>query len=500
MASPVVQSRPMLGARAASPVARVVFQSQGPSASPHSCRSPVLQGRSPPASLGASPLQLPHAAGEGFGGGSFLATMSPSGGASAVRSAACLPSWQQQYQQQAQQQAAVPGVSRTHALPVSLSGRMLDFESPSHSFCYLHRERTTEGAPPPVGAAPSAYPATARAYQAQGLPQSFSAGAARPVATVAPVLPSAAVVASASSSAAAASVPAPLPLRSSFSKAWAEDAPLAAAYPVAAAPGVQSWRSEHGGVDFMVPFAARALEAGGKPNGSFASCRLSHASTAMGSFPTEASSARSSSFSYSAQLPPASASIMPPARLPDVSSVSDEYSYPSADLQALLQYLDWLMAQQLRFTEVTYLMNDFRWWGIPMKHHGFVLKATRQGLAFSEYLTLDFSRRGILWDTFDERPDHPEGTSYARTYKIDKDPHVLRRYCAETQPFSWPHNDCETWAKGLLRVLDVRDRYLAPGPVHSSKSARGAAGSTGLGLDCSGGRPRGGGGAIGCFP
>lgn len=130
-----------------------------------------------------------------------------------------------------------------------------------------------------------------------------------------------------------------------------------------------------------------------------------------------------------------------------------EYSEPSADLEALLKFLDVLRKEGSRFTEVTYIVNNWSLGGvIPLKHHGFVMKAEGYG-----FLTLDFSRRGILWDTFDEYPDYPEGTVFARRHRVDFDPAQLSLYCEETQPFSWPGNDCAKWSQGLLQALRLRD-------------------------------------------
>lgn len=135
------------------------------------------------------------------------------------------------------------------------------------------------------------------------------------------------------------------------------------------------------------------------------------------------------------------------------SSDDVEYSEPSADLEALLRFLDELTQAGSRLTELTYIVNNWKLGGlIPLKHHGFVIKAGRHG-----FLTLDFTRRGILWDTFEEYPDYPEGTVLARRHRIDFEPAQLKLYCQETQPFSWPGNDCSAWSKGLLKAARVRD-------------------------------------------
>lgn len=124
---------------------------------------------------------------------------------------------------------------------------------------------------------------------------------------------------------------------------------------------------------------------------------------------------------------------------------------PSTDLNALLDLLTKLKRDRVRLTEVTYIINR---WGIGpilfMKHHGFVIKC--EGLGF---LGLDFGRKGIMWDTYDEFPDLPDHVCFAKKYKIDTDPLKLKSYCEATKPFDWLQHDCAAWAAGLLKVMHV---------------------------------------------
>lgn len=130
-----------------------------------------------------------------------------------------------------------------------------------------------------------------------------------------------------------------------------------------------------------------------------------------------------------------------------------EYSQPSDDLKGLLAHLDSMAKQGSRMVEVTYIVNAWTLGGIiPLQHHGFVIEFEGFG-----WLTLDFTRRGILWDTFEEYPDNPEGTVLAKRHRINADVNILRKYCAETKPFFWPGNDCSQWSQGLLRTLRIRD-------------------------------------------
>lgn len=137
--------------------------------------------------------------------------------------------------------------------------------------------------------------------------------------------------------------------------------------------------------------------------------------------------------------------------VPSMEGDECEFSEPRADLEGLLQYLDALRKGGARLTEVTYIVNGWTLGGIiPLRHHGFCVKCEEFG-----YLTLDFSRRGILWDTFEEYPDLPEGTIFAKKYHINVDPGILWGYCKDTKPFSWPGNDCSHWASGVMRVMRI---------------------------------------------
>lgn len=130
-----------------------------------------------------------------------------------------------------------------------------------------------------------------------------------------------------------------------------------------------------------------------------------------------------------------------------------EYSEPRDDIEGLLEYFEGLKDMGVRLTEVMYVVNSWTLGGvIPLWHHGFIVKAEDTG-----YLTLDFSRRGILWDTFEMYPDVPDGTLFAKKYLINVDPDIIKSYCKNTKPFSWPNNDCQNWAKGMMKVMNITE-------------------------------------------
>jgi len=135
---------------------------------------------------------------------------------------------------------------------------------------------------------------------------------------------------------------------------------------------------------------------------------------------------------------------------------SVEYSEPRADLDGLVEYFEGMTSLGKRFTEATYVVNSWTFGGvIPLWHHGFVLQAEDHG-----FLTLDFSRRGILWDTFDTFPDLPDSTVFVKKYDVDVSPRRIRTYCEETKPFSWHSNDCRRWARGVMQVMNITEDPL----------------------------------------
>lgn len=142
-----------------------------------------------------------------------------------------------------------------------------------------------------------------------------------------------------------------------------------------------------------------------------------------------------------------------------------EFSEPSADLEGLLSYLEGLLREGRMITEVTYTVNRWTLGGvIPLHHHGLVLR-----IEDISYLSLDFSRRGILWDTFDDDPDFPDGTIFAKKYHVNASVGGVKAYCETTEPFSWLRNDCAHWARGFMQVMSIfedpfedRSAFLKP--------------------------------------
>lgn len=122
------------------------------------------------------------------------------------------------------------------------------------------------------------------------------------------------------------------------------------------------------------------------------------------------------------------------------------------DLEGLYGFFDELQNDGVKLVETTYIVNKWALGGIiPFTHHGFCFKTSR-----GEYFSLDFSRKGIVWDTYgDEPPELPDGTTFTQVFRIDADPAPVRRYCEETKPFQWMKNDCESWSQGLMVVLDI---------------------------------------------
>lgn len=164
---------------------------------------------------------------------------------------------------------------------------------------------------------------------------------------------------------------------------------------------------------------------------------------------------------------------------PPTTIEDDTESEGSTDLNGLLQYLEDMRERHSRFLEVTYVVNCWLLGGvIPLKHHGFILRREDDS-----YLTLDFTRRGILWETFSEFPGLPDGTMYAQTHPCSVDPAQVKFYCHTTKPFSWPGNDCSHWARGLLQIMMVLEDphgYHGEYPATSNLNSVSCIGSKGF--------------------
>jgi len=142
------------------------------------------------------------------------------------------------------------------------------------------------------------------------------------------------------------------------------------------------------------------------------------------------------------------------------------------DMEGLVQLMTQLREEGVRLREVTYVINRWSLGGIiPMTHHGFIFRTSRGGSnseTLPEFFTLDFGRKGIVWDVMDESPDLPDNTFYTKLYNIDMDTFPVQKYCQETPPFNYPFYDCESWAKGMLAALNL-DK--APGRISKDMCA-----------------------------
>lgn len=125
------------------------------------------------------------------------------------------------------------------------------------------------------------------------------------------------------------------------------------------------------------------------------------------------------------------------------------------DLKGLLAYLDELQLRDIELLEAVYIGNKWLWQGmITFEHYGFVFPTSA-----GEFLTLDFGRSGIVWDVFDDYPDHPDNTFLVQRYSINNRRvfQTLRKYIQETKPFIFLIRDCQTWCLGLQKELEMEN-------------------------------------------
>jgi len=139
-----------------------------------------------------------------------------------------------------------------------------------------------------------------------------------------------------------------------------------------------------------------------------------------------------------------------------VDDDSDDEGRTACDnLVGLLQYLDELQSRKARIIQVTHVVNRWIIDGVvlPMKHHGLVFK-----VGPSTYLRTHLVREGLAWKVYDAFPPLPETTCQSETYKVNSSVAPLRKYCAETEEWSWPNNDCDAWARGAMQAVGAEDR------------------------------------------
>jgi len=128
----------------------------------------------------------------------------------------------------------------------------------------------------------------------------------------------------------------------------------------------------------------------------------------------------------------------------------------NTDLNNLLSMLEDLTQSGVWLTEVQHIINSWTLAGfIPMKHHGLVIRTSA-----STCFSLDFGRKGIVWDVFPMEPLLPEGTTFEQRFPIHRaysDPARVEQYCSQNEEFSFFGNDCEKFAEGLLQEMGCRD-------------------------------------------
>lgn len=149
----------------------------------------------------------------------------------------------------------------------------------------------------------------------------------------------------------------------------------------------------------------------------------------------------------------------------EVTEVADECR---TDLGGLVTYLEKLRHKGVRLEEATLVGNTWHYLGvIPFEHYGFILPTS-----LGEYLSLDFSRKGIVWEIFDDYPDMPDGTFLVQRFSVNASRpwETIAQYCKQTKPFSFMFNDCKTWCSGFQKALSME--LVQSQLKHESQGAR----------------------------
>lgn len=138
----------------------------------------------------------------------------------------------------------------------------------------------------------------------------------------------------------------------------------------------------------------------------------------------------------------------------DSTDDGEDLCVPNTDLVQLLALLERLSRSGFALNEATLIGNEFSYYGLCFEHHGFVLPISKNG----EFLSLDFSKRGIVWELWDDFPDMPDGTVLVERYKFDNTDvwDILIQHCKDTEPFNAFSYNCKAWCKELQDALEMK--------------------------------------------
>lgn len=124
------------------------------------------------------------------------------------------------------------------------------------------------------------------------------------------------------------------------------------------------------------------------------------------------------------------------------------------DRTNLFRYLDQLAAEGSCFTSFTMVINQWNLGGVVrLLHHSCILSEA----SGCRHLKFDFGRWGIGWVLLEDFPEHPKGTCQIETFQICADPHLIKNFCLQVQPFSWTSNNCSSFTKGIMKELSLPD-------------------------------------------
>jgi len=131
----------------------------------------------------------------------------------------------------------------------------------------------------------------------------------------------------------------------------------------------------------------------------------------------------------------------------------DDLSSLDSNVAELLDTLRQIESSGYELTEATLVANVFYTYGMRFTHYGFVLPTSNS----NQYLSLDFSRKGIVWETWEEFPGMPDNTFLVEKYNVDSIDawRIVAEHCRHTQPFNYFFNDCKAWCDGLKTSLNM---------------------------------------------
>ena len=130
---------------------------------------------------------------------------------------------------------------------------------------------------------------------------------------------------------------------------------------------------------------------------------------------------------------------------------------PSRDCALLVRYLQLCASRNCsirRGEHVANRMGGELWYLKPfLNHHGIVLTVEFAGSTGHQFLALDFGRRGLTWEIFEEFSE-VEDEVFRAPFNVECGMEDLAAFVTNPKPFNFFTYDCQVWTEEALQLLN----------------------------------------------